>query len=90
MTKIICSLKAEYYVGYKNKDGYSLAYILRMSRIIWAMKKLNYTDGLVRIAQVEQSAMTHMKDNKDVLKEDNRIALAISYVKDLVDSDLPE
>lgn len=82
----IRNLNAEDYFGYKNTDGYSLVYILGMSRIIWALKKLNYTDGLVRIAQMEQSAITH---TKDVDKEEERISSAISYLKALVDDDLP-
>lgn len=83
----IRNLNAEDYFGYKNTDGYSLVYILGMSRIIWAMKKLNYTDGLVRIAQMEQSAITHTNDED---KEEGRISSMISYLKALVDDDLPE
>lgn len=82
----IRNLNAEDYFGYKNTDGYSLVYILGMSRIIWAMKKLNYTDGLVRIAQMEQSAITHTNDED---KEEERNSSAISYLKALVDDDLP-
>ena len=82
----IRNLNPEDYVGYKNTDGYSLVYILGMSRIIWAMKQLNYTKGLVRLAKLEHSAVTFIKDLEN---RDDSIALAASYLKSLVDDDLP-
>ena len=82
----IRNLNPENYIGYQNTDGYSLVYILGMSRIIWAMKQLKYTDGIVRIAHMEKIAMTH---TKDVDKEEERISSAISYLKSLVEDDLP-
>lgn len=58
----ILNLNADDYVGYKNTEGYSLVYILGMSRIIWAMKQLNYTDGLIWLERLERRAVNHSKE----------------------------
>jgi hypothetical protein len=58
----ILNLNADDYVGYKNTEGYSLVYILGMSRIIWAMKQVNYTDGLIWLERLERRAVNHSKE----------------------------
>lgn len=86
VNEYIRDLKAEDYIGYKNSDGYSLVYILGMSRIIWAMKQLNYTDGLVRLAKLEQRAADSIKSstaNKEL------VSTSVKFLKLVVDEDLP-
>ena len=83
----IRDLNADDYIGHKNTDGYSLVYILGMSRIIWALKKLNYTDGLVRIAKLEQNAVDNIKGS--VINEDT-ISSAVIYLKSVMEENLPE
>ena len=86
VNEYIRDLKAEDYIGYKNSDGYSLVYILGMSRIIWAMKQLNYTDGLVRLAKLEQRAADSIKSstaNKEL------VSTSVKFLKSVVDEDLP-
>lgn len=84
VNQYILNLNADDYVGYKNTEGYSLVYILRMSRIIWAMKQLNYTDGLVRLAKLERSVPKSAPSSYD----NNLIAWAIDCLKSLVVSNL--
>lgn len=87
VNQYILNLNADDYVGYMNAKGYSLVYILGMSRIIWAMKQLNDTNGLIRIARLENKAMAL---TEDAGKEDEWIASAIIYLKSLVCNDGPE
>ena len=57
-----------------------------MSRIIWAMKQLNYTDGLVRLAKLEQRAADSIKSstaNKEL------VSTSVKFLKLVVDEDLP-
>jgi hypothetical protein len=81
----ILQLNCDEYVGYEGTSGYSLLYDLGMSRIIWAMKQLHHTEGIIRLAQLEQKAMSIVKvhDNPDI-----RRSSYIETLKVLVD-DLP-
>lgn len=83
----IRDLDAEDYVGYNNTDGYSLVYILGMSRIIWAMKQLQYTEGLVRLAKLEQSATDHTKESG--ISEETFFS-SVAYLKSMMGDDQPE
>ena len=80
VNQYILNLNADDYVGYMNAKGYSLVYILGMSRIIWAMKQLNDTNGLIRIARLENKAMAL---TEDAGKEDEWIASAIIFILNL-------
>lgn len=77
-------LKAEDYVGYKNTDGYSLVYTLGMSRIIWGMKQLNYTNGIFRLAELEQSTVDHLKETGE---DKEWVSSAVDYLKCLVNQE---
>lgn len=74
------------YVGYEGKSGYSLLYELGMSRIIWAMKQLHYTEGIVRLTQLEHDAVRFVDDSGTSEKS---ITSLIEALKILVKDDLP-
>lgn len=82
----ILNLDRSDYVGYEGKFGYSLLYELGMSRIIWAMKQLHYTEGIVRLAQLEQNAVSLVEDSG---LSEKSIASLIDALKTLVNDDLP-
>ena len=84
--RFILNLDNSDYVGYEGKSRYSLLYELGMSRIIWAMKQLHYTDGIVRLAQLEQKAVSLVNDSG--ASEKNMESL-IDALKTLVNDDLP-
>lgn len=77
----ILQLNCDDFVGYEGPSGYSLLYDLGMSRIIWAMKRLHYTTGLIELARIEQEVL--IKVNRSLTNKD-RIARSIDYLKDLV------
>ena len=82
----ILQLNCDDYVGYEGTSGYSLLYDLGMSRIIWSMKQLQHTDGIIRLAQLEQAAIRIAEDSEP---DENRIASLIKALKSLMDDDLP-
>lgn len=82
----IQNLNNDDFFGYEGNSGYSLLYDLGMSRIIWAMKQLHHTEGIIRLAQLEQDAMRLADDSG---AEENRIASLIKALKSLVEDDLP-
>lgn len=84
VNQYILNLNADDYVGYKNTEGYSLVYILGMSRIIWAMKQLNYTDGIVRLAKLEQSTVDYIK--KSGISEEI-VSSSVANLKSLIAED---
>lgn len=54
----IRELNCDEFIFYEDPSQNSLLYCLGMSPIIWAMNRLHYTDGIVRLAKLEQQAMT--------------------------------
>lgn len=82
----ILQLNCDDYVGYDRSSGYSLLYDLGMSRIIWSMKQLHHTDGIVRLAKLEQSALCLIDDSG---KREKTLASLIDELKTLVNDDLP-
>lgn len=82
----IQNLNNDDFIGYEDNSGYSLLYELGMSRIIWAMKQLHHTEGIIRLAQLEQDAM-RLVDDSGAIEE--RMESLIDTLKTLVNDDLP-
>ena len=82
----ILQLNCDDYVGYEGASGYSPLYDLGMSRIIWSMKQLHHTDGIIRLAKLEQSALCLIDDFGE---REKSLASLIDELKTLVNDDLP-
>lgn len=79
--RYISSLNCEDYAGYKNTSGHTLLYCLGMSRIIWAMKCVHYTEGIIRLANLEQKVINAICPT-DV--NDLQIEIAAQELKKLI------
>ena len=73
------------YIMTENTSGNSLLYYIGMRRIIWAMKQLGYTEGLIRLARLEQDAISLVYASG--VKE-FKTASAVYFLKSLLENDI--
>ena len=73
------------YIMTENTSGNSLLYYIGMGRIIWAMKQLGYTEGLIRLARLEQDAISLVYASG--VKE-FKTASAVYFLKSLLENDI--
>ncbi len=74
------NLNSEEYVGIEMPLKNGLLYLLGMNRIIWSMKQLHYTEGLIQLSKMQQKAENQVQGTS--VKE--RVSLAVDYLKSLV------
>lgn len=83
--QFIRELDCKNFIMYEEISEYSFLPYLEMGRIIWAMKRLGYTEGLIRLAKMEQTAISMVKASGAT---DFQLARAVYFLRSLVDDDL--
>jgi hypothetical protein len=79
--------KAKSFGRYEDTPSNDPSYIRGKSLIIWAMKQLGYTEGLVGLARLDQRAVEY---TKDFGASGSRASSTMDNLKSLVNDDLPE
>jgi hypothetical protein len=83
--QFIRELDCKDYIPYEDISMNSFLPYLGMGRIIWAMKRLGYTEGLMRLAKLERTALSLVMASGAT---DFQLARAVYFIKSLVDDDL--
>ena len=74
-----------YLVGYEENAGRSLYVTIGMNTILWAMKRVGNTSGLIRLARLEQYANSIASSSRD---GKYKVAASVFSLKYLVDEDM--
>lgn len=75
----------DYIVGFENNADRCLFVILRMNTILWAMKRVGNTPGLIRLAKLEQYAYSVANVSRD---SKHKVAAAVFSLQYLADKEL--
>ncbi len=83
--QFIRELDCKDFIMYEEISEYSFLPYLEMGRIIWAMRRMGYTEGLIRLAKMEQTAISLVKASGAT---DFQLARTVYFLRSLVDDDL--
>ena len=83
--QFIRELDCQKYLPYADFSGNSFLPYLETGRIVWAMRRMGYTEGLMRLAKLERTALGLVKASGAT---DCLLARSVYFLKSLVDDDL--